>query len=161
MTALPSWPEARLSAIDLDLVVEEAAGNVRSASPPSVKIATELGACAHLDGNPTELHQLVTSLLLRARDLVSKRGGTIVAWTCAVSLSAAEIALLLPDARLSAGDYVVLEVRVAAPDTRLRERMRGMSIPAIVARDHGGAITFESAPGAGVTVRVALPGRRR
>jgi len=155
--------------IDVDAVVEESVRLVRADAPAGVTVATELGG-ARVEGDPTLLRQLVTNLLLNARDAVAATGGRIVATTRVVARREADAE------PATTGDHVVLEVRDdgcgmtrdqiarafdASFSTKGSGRGIGLAVVAAAVRAHEGTIDVESMPGHGALFRVALPLRQR
>ena len=155
--------------IDVDAVVEESVRLVRADAPAGVTVATELGG-ARVEGDPTLLRQLVTNLLLNARDAVAATGGRIVATTRVVARREADV-----DSPAT-GEHVALDVRDdgcgmtrdqiarafdASFSTKGSGRGIGLAVVAAAVRAHEGTIEVESMPGQGALFRVALPLRHR
>ncbi len=113
----------------------------------------------------TQVEMMILNLAINARDAMPA-GGALTIATAVNSISA--------DAELSDGDYVVIRVSdtgTGMDDVTLRRAMEpffttkpmgkgtGLGLAQIYgsARQSGGAVRIESAPGTGTTVRIFLP----
>jgi signal transduction histidine kinase/ActR/RegA family two-component response regulator len=131
-----------------------------------VHVAEDLGM---VQGNVTELHQLLMNLAVNARDAMASHGN--------LRISARNVAVDDPDAarmNLSPGPHVLLEVSDDGEGILedLREKIfesffttkadgagTGLGLPTVlaIARNHGGAIDLSSEVGKGTTFGIYLP----
>ena len=122
-----------------------------------------------VSGNAPQIHQVVLNLLTNASDALGSGHGsiTISAGQCSREDGAARKSLGLPE-----GDYVRLTVsdtgcgmspatraRIFDPFFSTKSVGRGLGLAAVhgIVRSHGGAISVQSAPGAGTTFEVSFP----
>jgi PAS domain S-box-containing protein len=132
-------------------------------------LASDLPA---VEGDPTQLRQVVMNLITNASDALGDRPGII---TLATGLARADRGYLdstwLAE-ELLPGDYVFLEVsddgcgmdaatrsRIFDPFFTTKFTGRGLGLAAVlgIVRAHGGAIRIYSEPGRGTTIKVLLP----
>ncbi len=125
-----------------------------------------------VDGDPTQLRQVVMNLILNASDAVADRGGTITVTTECVHADRQRLAATFVDDDLPAGRYVVLSVaddgpgipeqvqpRIFEPFFTTKFSGRGLGLAAVlgIVRSHRGAIEVTSRANEGTTIRVLLP----
>jgi two-component system cell cycle sensor histidine kinase/response regulator CckA len=120
-------------------------------------------------GNASQIHQVVLNLLTNASDALGNGQGsiTVSAGQTRREDAAGRISLGLPE-----GDYVRLKVsdtgcgmssatraRIFDPFFSTKSIGRGLGLAAVhgIVRAHGGAISVDSAPGAGTTFEVWFP----
>ncbi len=142
-------------AIDLGAIAEEIPRLVAPALLASGQLRVETPPGMIVEGDATQLRQVVMNLITNARDALPPEGGAI-------------------DVRVfaDAGNVVCLEVRDTGrgmtAETRARifdpffttkETGRGLGLAVVhgVVRAHGGEVTVESELGIGTSVRIALP----
>ena len=160
-----------VEAVDLNATVRESMSMLGPTVRAETEVALELGARQSVDGDPTQLHQLVVNLCLNAHEAMP-RGGRLTVTTSDVVISAPEVA----DWPVPAGDYVQLTVADTGLGMSEDVRQRifepffttkkggdvsgtglGLSTVYGVVHLHRGAIRVDSAPGAGSTFVVRLP----
>jgi signal transduction histidine kinase len=119
--------------------------------------------------DPVQLHQVLINLVTNATQAMQDQGGTLTIRGERVQVTDAAPRT----AGLAPGPYLRLDVHDTGmgmgPDVRKRifepffttrgdtGTGLGLSVASGIVRDHGGAITVESAPGAGTTFSVYLP----
>jgi nitrogen-specific signal transduction histidine kinase/CheY-like chemotaxis protein len=158
--------------IELNGLVEEMSWLVRSAkggAPIKLELSDGLPP---IEGDPTQIRQVVMNLLLNAADAVGARPGAVCARTGVSHETAATLATAHLGAQSREGTYAYVEVadsgRGIDPDTLERifdpwfttkATGRGLGLAAArgIIRDHGGALRVETAAGQGTTFRVLLP----
>jgi PAS domain S-box-containing protein len=125
----------------------------RPPGAPPLTVHTVVDHDLAVHGTVAELRELLTHLLQNAVDAVPP-GGEI-----AITAAAAPPAVLLTVQDSGPGIALADQGRVFEPFFTTKFTGSGLGLTAvrdIVAR-HGGAITLDSAPGAGTTVRILLP----
>jgi two-component system cell cycle sensor histidine kinase/response regulator CckA len=131
--------------------------------------ATDLPA---VDGDETQLRQIVVNLVTNAAEALGERGGDVHMCMRAVKLDTDELNGAFGSSEAVAGEYVVIEVQDDGPgmDPATQERIfdpffttrrsgRGLGLAAVlgIVRGHRGVILLESESGRGTTIRVCLP----
>jgi signal transduction histidine kinase len=162
-----------MRAVDLNEIVRSACTAFTEHLPPNVCFRLELApGRLTINGDETQIAQLVLNLTANATEAIGARAGDVVFTTASVDAGPADFsrAYMAPD--LPAGRYLELVVadtgegmssetlvRLFEPffSTRLTGRGLGLSAALGIVRGHGGAIGIESAPGEGTRVRVLLP----
>jgi PAS domain S-box-containing protein len=158
-------------AVDVEAVVREALDLVAARLPASIALEFDLeSGGATMEGDPTQVHQVLTNLATNAIQAMPS-GGTLGVSLRPQRLDAVHVATI---GTLAAGDYLVLQVRDTgvgiAPEAMDRifdpffttkevgvGTGLGLSLVHGIVVDLGGAIDVASAPGAGSTFTVYLP----
>lgn len=160
-----------VEAVDLNAIARDAVAMLEPSFPRDLELAVDWGARCSVDGDPSQLNQVVVNLCMNAIDAMPD-GGHLSLSTADVELDATAAA----EAGCAAGAYVMLRVRdtgtgmseavkarIFEPFFTTREHNRtsgsglGLSTVHGVVHLHQGAITVESSPGAGATFTVWLP----
>jgi PAS domain S-box-containing protein len=125
-----------------------------------------------VEGDPTQLRQVIMNLVTNASEALCDRPGRVVVRTGLMSADAAYLTGTLGRRDLDEGDYVCLEVSDTGEgmDQEIRKRIfepyfstkfagRGLGLASVlgIVRGHGGAIKLVTEPGGGATFRVLLP----
>lgn len=157
---------------DLHALASKVLSELRPSVPKRTLLELRGEAGCLASGDPGQLRQLITNLLLNAGEAIGEtRNGEISLTLSRVDLDAAALqdSLVAPP---EPGAFVVLEVADDGPgmdaDTRARlfdpffstkTQRRGLGLSAVlgIVRGHQGALWIRTAPGTGTTVRVALP----
>lgn len=160
---------------DVVELVDEALGLVRPTVPTSVKIERRLPAQPlHVFADPTQLEQALINLCANAWQAMAGRPGRIEIAAAQTTLDAEAADLV---GGLPPGRYVHLSVRDDGPgmDEATCKRVfepffttkpegqgtgLGLSVVHGIVRNHGGAITVDSAPGRGCSFDLWLPAGR-
>jgi PAS domain S-box-containing protein len=159
--------------IDLRRLVEEMGHLLAAVIPKNVIIKYSFAAHLPLiEGDATQLRQVVMNLITNAADAVGKRSGIITVSTSLIEADPAYLADTLLDEGLPGGYYVSLEVSDTgvgmSPETRARIfdpffttkfTGRGLGLAAVlgILRSHRAAIKVYSEEGRGSTFRVLFP----
>ena len=159
----------RTERLDLSANVREIIGLVEAGLKKKVVVEACLGErLPPVQADPAQLQQVVMNLVMNAAEAVGDNIGRVTVSTTVAELDAARAAHL----SIEPGAYVVLEVADTGPGMRADVLARvfdpffstkgmgrglGLSAVAGIVRAHGGAIRFESEPGAGTECRVYLP----
>ncbi len=153
-------------------VVAEVGKLLRATVPTTIYINLKLDERSpRVLGDPTQIHQVLMNLGTNAYQATRERGGTI---TIALEPCRLETPRDVDGVTLPAGDYAALTVaddgsgmppevraRIFEPyfSTRKNDHGTGLGLAVVlgIVRAHGGAITVDSAPGKGTSMRVLLP----
>jgi CheY-like chemotaxis protein len=159
--------------VNLSALVEEMLDLARAALPAHVALCEALAPDVWVQGDETQLRQVVLNLVANAGEAIGARAGRVEVCTRVAQVAARELASAQAGAGLAPGCYALLEVADDGPgmDAATRERVfepffstklsgRGLGLAAVlgIVRGHGGAVALESAPGRGSRFRVLLPG---
>jgi PAS domain S-box-containing protein len=163
----------RVEPVDLSSVVEEMSQLLRRVISKQTQLSLRLGRdLPAVVADPTQLRQVVMNLITNASDALGDTAGTVTLETGTVMADRAMLASTYLNEQLPAGLYVVLEVsdtgcgmdgatsaRIFEPFFTTKFTGRGLGLAAVlgIVRGHKGAISVQSAPGAGTTFRVLLP----
>jgi signal transduction histidine kinase/CheY-like chemotaxis protein len=157
--------------VDLNVLVHETVEMIRPSLRADVKVVLEPGATWTVDGDPSQMSQVLLNLLGNANEAMPS-GGTLRVRTTDRVLSVAEaVSLDIP-----AGDYASLAVsdtgvgmneeiraRIFEPffttKPRLEQSGTGLGLSTVygVVHLHHGAIGVESSPGHGACFTILLP----
>jgi signal transduction histidine kinase len=157
--------------LEVGHLVREMAGMIQDTFPKSISISVQLGGSELwlIQGDATELHQVLLNLCVNARDAMPNGGR--------LTFSARNARLDQEAARpfhAAAGPYVLVSVtdsghgippevlpRVFEPFFTTKSPGRGtglgLSTVASIVKHHGGFIDIETAPGRGTEFRVYFP----
>ncbi len=162
-----------LMPLDLNQVVEELLHLLRSSLPRNTLIRYDPSPLLpFLEGDRSQLNQLIINLVVNAAEAVAERGGTITLRTGLEHLDGCYIGSVYGAQGMTPGPYVTLEVTDTGcgltPD--IRERMfdpffttkpdgRGLGLSAAqgIVRRHRGGIRAYGEPGQGSQFKVVLP----
>lgn len=127
---------------------------------------------ALLEGNPTQIRQVVMNVLMNASEAIGDRPGSIVIGTSTKTLTSDQLATMFFGEGLEPGAYVCLEVvddgegmapdvgaRIFDPLFSTKRAGHGLGMAAVggIMRVHRGAIEIDSSVGEGTTMRIFLP----
>lgn len=147
--------------------------------PDEVALELDLApGLPHIAADAGHVRQILLNLVTNAGEASADGPGRVTITTRVAELVPADVERLTGADGLEPGRYVVLEIddagcgmsegslaRVHEPffTTKFMGRGLGLSEVLGIVRAHGGGMVFESAPGAGTTVRVCFPeaGRER
>ena len=163
----------RVEPVDLSSVVEEMSQLLRRVISKQTQLSLRLGRdLPAVVADATQLRQVVMNLITNASDALGDTAGTVTLETGTVMADRAMLASTYLNEQLPGGLYVVLEVsdtgcgmdaatsaRIFEPFFTTKFTGRGLGLAAVlgIVRGHKGAISVQSAPGAGTTFRVLLP----
>ncbi|MCA9773989.1 MAG: PAS domain-containing protein [Myxococcales bacterium] len=158
--------------IDLPALVAEMAELLRAAVPNHIELAIEDdGATPVVEGDPTQLRQIVMNLLTNASEAIGSVPGRVQLRTGRVVLEEGECADTFTGAPIAPGMYAYAEVRdtgsgmdaetlerICDPFFSTKKAGRGLGLAGVqgIVRGHGGAMIARSAPGKGTMIRVLL-----
>jgi len=125
-----------------------------------------------VNGDPSQLSQVVLNLVTNASEALGEGSGTILVRTGQTDCTRADLLRLCLGENLPAGPYVFLEVcdtgagmdeatqsRIFDPFFSTKFAGRGLGLATVlgIVRSHAGAIGVRSRPGLGSTFRILLP----
>ena len=158
--------------LDAVPVTKEVAKLIVSSLPPTTRIEVEITASnTHVRSGPTHIHQILMNLVTNAAHALPPEGGRIDVGLAGRVIPGTEPPC--PDG-LTAGEYLEIRVRDTGSgmEPEVVEKVfepyfttkapgegtgLGLSVVHGIVEDLGGAISLESRPGEGTTVRVLLP----
>jgi signal transduction histidine kinase len=162
-----------VQAVQLSHLVEEMSNLLATAVSKNAKIEYRFPrALPAVQGDATQLRQIVMNLITNASEAIGAAGGTIRVSTGVVQADRAYLADAHLGPGLPDGDYVYMEVqdtghgmhastvaRIFDPFFSTKFTGRGLGLAAVlgIVRTHHGAIKVQSSPGQGTTIRVLLP----
>lgn len=159
----------RPTQVGLPALVRDAAAYLRPTLPRSCTIQLELAPAA-VEGDPAQLRQVLSNLMLNAAQAIERVGGTITVRTGVRELGPGADGVVDPD--LSEGTYAFVAVRddgcgmtpevqarVFEPFFSTKGSGRGLGLAVVhgVARGHHGSVRVASEPGGGTEIEVLLP----
>ncbi|MDJ0973981.1 MAG: CHASE domain-containing protein, partial [Planctomycetota bacterium] len=159
--------------VRLPELVREMAQLLRSSKSKKAELRIEADRdVPAVEGDRTQLRQVVMNLITNASDAIGDKAGSIVLRVGARRVERGELDTMVLGERLRPGEYVTLEVsdtgigmdmatveRIFDPFFTTKFQGRGLGLAAIlgIIRGHGGAIRVESQPNVGTTFRLLLP----
>ncbi len=161
-----------ITKVDLRGLVAEMGQLVSALIPKNTTLRYELGSGpAIIEGDATQLRQVIMNLISNAAEAMDERGGVIRIGTRVVELDRSALAAIQGET-LEPGPYVLLEVtdtgvgmsaetraKIFDPFFTTKFTGRGLGLAAVlgIMRAHRGGITVESELGRGTTLRAVLP----
>ena len=158
---------------DMNALVVEMSALLSSSLPGKVDLATDFhDGPLHVEGDPTQLRQLVMNLVINAADAMAGEAGEVVVTTGRGRPTAPELDEAFLGEELADEPCAYLEVRDGGRgiDAETRKRIfepffstkstgrgLGMSVVLGIVRGHGGALVVHSTPGEGTRIRAWLP----
>jgi two-component system cell cycle sensor histidine kinase/response regulator CckA len=158
--------------VDLSWLVADMLDLARASLPPGVVLREELGPGVWVQGDETQLRQVVLNLVANAGEALDARPGRVEVRTRHAEASAEDLARGRGAPDLAPGRHALLEVvdDGGGMDAETRERVfepffttklsgRGLGLAAVlgIVRGHGGRVAVASEPGRGSCFRVWLP----
>jgi CheY-like chemotaxis protein len=159
--------------LNLSRIVEEMAHllevSVSKRAVLKYRFAPDLPA---IEGDATQLRQVIMNLITNASDAIGDRSGVISISTGLMHADAAYLKTAYMDDALPEGDYVYLEVadtglgmdeqtaeRIFDPFFTTKFTGRGLGLAAVlgIVRSHRGAIKLYTEPGRGTTFKILFP----
>ncbi|MBN9162808.1 MAG: PAS domain-containing protein [Myxococcales bacterium] len=163
--------------LDLNGLTREMVDLLNVSLSKSATLVLELAAdLPLLEGDATQIRQVVMNLVTNAADAIGDAAGTVTVRTSVIEAGRdLRGALYIADS-LVPGSYVCLEVsdtgsgmdeatrsRIFDPFFTTKEKGRGLGLAAVlgIVRSHGGALALETRPGRGSRFRVLFPRAER
>jgi PAS domain S-box-containing protein len=157
--------------MDLRIITKETLKMLRSTLPSTIDIRVNIPASPFtIDGDPTQMHQIIMNLCTNAAYAMGERGGVLDVGLARQDISLPEAASL----PLKPGSYVRLSISDTGCgiDPSITDRIfdpffttkkpgegtgLGLSVAYGIVKNHDGHIRVESSPGRGATFHVYLP----
>ena len=142
--------------VDLAALLREQAELLRWVLPENIQITLDSPAKGLLAlGDPSQLAQVVTNLVVNARDAMPS-GGTL---TLRATAADGEVHLEVRDTGVGMSEEVRSRIFDPFFTTKPAGKGTGLGLAVVwgIVQDHGGRIQVDSTPGAGTAVRIALP----
>ncbi len=162
-----------IARLDLGRIVQEMAHLLSAVISKNVVVKYALaGELPAIEGDPTQIRQIVMNLITNASDAIGEGSGVITVATSLVEADRATFADTFLDDPLTPGSYVCLEVtdtgvgmtretraKIFDPffSTKFTGRGLGLAAALGILRAHRGAIKVHSEPGRGSTFQVLFP----
>jgi len=162
-----------LKPLDLSELVEEMRDLMEASTSKNCRLEISLEPRGTMvEGDPTQLRQVIMNLVTNASESLQDRGGSVAVRTGVMSADAAYLARAFGGSDIAEGDYVYLEVsdtgegmaeeiseRIFEPYFSTKFAGRGLGLASVlgIVRGHRGAIKLVTAPGRGTSFRVLLP----
>lgn len=154
--------------VDMEEVMEEVVGLVRSSFPSSISLKSDIGpALPMVMGEATAIHQVVMNLLTNARHALEADGGEIVVEVSRLEEVPVRARVFEPWVRLKVRDNgcgidpMHLD-RIFDPyfTTRPKEKGTGLGLSVVhgIVSNLGGDVGVKSTPGEGTSITIYLPG---
>jgi two-component system, cell cycle sensor histidine kinase and response regulator CckA len=159
--------------VDLSRIVEEMTGLLETVVSKDVRVVSRHGPRrAAVEGDPTQLRQVVMNLITNASDACLGRPGEIAVTTGLIDIEAGTAVGVGNEEPLPAGRYTFIEVtdtgcgmdaetlaRIFDPFFSTKRTGRGLGLAAVlgIVRGHRGAIRVTSEPGHGSSFQVLIP----
>lgn len=158
--------------IDLIALTQESLNFLKASLPSFVKLGSEIEVNeGTIDGNPSQIQQVLMNLCTNAADALGTNGGSIKISLSKIEFKTKEV---LPEKRMKTGPYLILSVadsgpgiapdildKIFDPFFSTKEPGKGSGMGLSVARkivfDHNGTITIENQPKKGAAFHVYLP----
>lgn len=165
--------QLEVSAVNLTEVVSEMGNLLEAAISKKAKLTFELeGNIPAIEGDVTQIRQVVMNLITNASDSLGEDSGTIAVKTGLVEADATYLAASYSDEHLPEGHYAFIEVQDTGcgMDAETRQRIfdpffttkfkgRGLGLAATlgIVRAHRGAVMVYSEPGRGTRFKILFP----
>jgi PAS domain S-box-containing protein len=162
-----------ISRIDLRQLVQEMGHLLNAVMGKGVVLRYQFGSgVPPVEGDATQLRQVVMNLITNASDAIGERSGIITISTSLIEADRRYLAETLFDEELSPGYYACLQVsdtgvgmdaetqaRIFEPFFTTKFTGRGLGLAAVlgILRSHRGSLKVYSEPGRGTTFKVLLP----
>jgi signal transduction histidine kinase len=160
-------------ALDISRVVQDIGSLLEVSVRRGVDLRLRLAdGLPPVDGDATQIQQLVMNLVINAAEAAAETGGTVMVTTVLQEVDEDYLRQALASDEIAPGRYVALEVhdtgcgmdedtkgRVFDPFFTTKAAGRGLGLAAAlgIVRSHRGAMKVYSVPGKGTSFKVLLP----
>jgi PAS domain S-box-containing protein len=159
--------------VSINTLIEEMINLLTAAVPKNVVLRLEQGSTVPLiDGDATQLRQVIMNLIINASEAIGDRSGVITLATGLTTVDKSYLAGTYMDEDLPEGVYTFLEVsdtgcgmddktksRIFDPFFTTKFTGRGLGLAAVlgIVRGHHGTLKVYSEPGRGSTFKILFP----
>jgi len=159
--------------VDVNAVVAEMTDLLRVSMPSTLAVETDLTPeLPAVDGDPTQVQQVVMNLVINASEAIGGAGGLIRIRTAAIDVDDATLQEMQRAPESAAGPHVLVEVsdtgcgmdpptaaKIFDPFFSTKFMGRGLGLATVhgIIRAHRGALGVRSEPGHGTTFTILLP----
>ena len=159
--------------VELRALVAEMARLLQASISKKARLDCRIAATGGtIEGDATQLRQVVMNLILNASDAVEEKGGDIIVSTGVMSVSAAHLRSNWLHDDIAPGEYAFVDVtdtgmgmdaatraRIFDPffTTKPRGHGLGLAVAQGIVRAHHGFIDVESVSGTGTRIRIGFP----
>jgi PAS domain S-box-containing protein len=163
--------ETTVAPLRLEELVREMCCLLHARLPSGARLEADFRP-ATIQGDATQIRQVVMNLISNASDALGSSGGKIRVSTCVETFTTADLHSPFSADDLPAGDYACIEVtdngcgmstdtvqRIFEPFFTTKPNGRGLGIAAVlgIVRGHHGVVQVKSAVGEGTTFKILLP----
>lgn len=168
--------QSHFQPVDLSQTAQEMVQMLKVAISRKIALRLELaGDLPLIEGDLSQVHQVIMNLVVNASEAIGNRPGTITLATGESHCPAAQRQCCLLESEMLDGPMVYLEVRddgegmdqeiqrrIFDPyfSTKIRGRGLGLATVLGTVRTHQGSLCVRSTPGQGTSIRVCLPAAR-
>ena len=165
-----------LEAVDLNFLIQETLPLIRMSMNKKAVLQPELAASLpHIEGDSSQLRQVIMNLVINASDAIGDKGGTILLRTSTAKVERGDLDAMQFGHLIEPGDYVSLEVedngagmskdvlaRIFEPFFTTKFAGRGLGLAAVlgIVRGHKGAMSVTSQERKGTRFRIVWPCNR-
>ena len=161
LLAFSKQKKPTIHGVDLNTIIVHTSKLIKGSLPPGIQVEHQLqGDVLLVNGDETQLKQVVMNLCLNARDAMDK-GGTITVGTAAAAGQSATGKRLVKLTVADTGHGIPPEMqeRIFEPFFSTKEHGTGLGLAVVrqIVEGLGGRITVTSQPGNGTCMEVLLP----
>jgi two-component system, cell cycle sensor histidine kinase and response regulator CckA len=158
--------------LDLNLLVRQAVASLSNSTLTRATIRLQLPPeLPPVEADATQIQRVVQHLLINAVEAIGEADGIIAITTEIRQVTSAELATAVVGTNLPPGGYIVIQIvdtgcgmdeatlmQIFDPFFTTKFTGRGLGLPAVlgIVRQHGGALTVQSAPGQGSIFTILL-----
>jgi PAS domain S-box-containing protein len=149
-----------IKAVDLSMTVREIGSLLETTISKKIVLKFELaGGLPTIDGDESQLQQIIMNLVINASDAIGEQPGVIVIRTHEETGPDGERRVCFEVRDSGCGMDEATRQHIFDPFFTTKANGRGLGLAAVlgIVRNHGGTLRVESEPGAGTTFRVAFP----
>ncbi len=172
MLAFAGKGRFEIKRLDISDMVREILRLTRRSIEKNVDVQLELEAGCFVEGDPSQIQQVIMNLLINAAEAMEGRPGLIRVSTCKVNADAAYLDKIDATEQRKPGEYVLIEVedngsgmdeavkaRIFDPFFTTKFTGRGLGLAAVsgIVRGHHGLMTVHSVVGQGTTFKILFP----
>lgn len=162
-----------IEAFDLELLVTEMGQLLEVSKPANTKIVFDMdGSQPVVEGDVTQIRQIVMNLITNAGDAIGDNSGTITISTSSLDLDEDSVKDLDLSDPMPPGHYACIQVedngagmdastkqKIFDPFFTTKQSGRGLGLSAVlgIVKGHKGSISIVSEPGDGTIIKILLP----